>query len=343
VSVPILVVDDLRTYFRIGRGLVRAVDGVSFSVDRGATLGIVGESGSGKTVLTRSIMGLLPRRNALTPSGTIVFKGTDLRRAPRREVQRVWGRDISVVFQNPMTSLNPVMRIGKQLTESMSRHLDIGREEACERAIQMLRAMELSESERRMRQYPHELSGGMRQRVTIAMALMCGPDVLIADEPTTALDVTVQAQILDLLQQRQRDSDMAMILITHDLGVVAGRTDEILVMYAGRVVERAPTAVLFEHTRHPYTEALLQSIPRVEDESETRLRTIPGRPPDLADLPAGCKFAARCSSAQELCLEQEPPLTPSGIPAHEYRCWFPVGVSAPTRRKPAGIPAGGAD
>ena len=324
----LLVVDDVRTYFRSGRGTVRAVDGVSFSLERGRTLGVVGESGSGKTILSRSIMGLLPRRNTLTPTGTVLFNGMDLRHSPRSALKKIWGKDVSVVFQNPMTSLNPVMRIGKQMTETLEHHLDMSAKEARDRAIYMLRSVEINEPERRLRQYPHELSGGMRQRVTIAMALLCGPQLLIADEPTTALDVTVQAQILDLLQFQQRERNMAVILITHDLGVVAGRTDEILVMYAGRVVEKAPTVQLFEEMRHPYTEALLQSIPTLEDSSETRLRVIPGRPPDLANPPAGCKFAPRCSYVQPKCLEEEPPLTPTEPgSAHEFRCWYPVSVA----------------
>ena len=325
---PLLVVDDVRTYFRSGRGTVRAVDGVSFELQRGRTLGIVGESGSGKTILSRSIMGLLPRRNTLTPTGTVMFNGKDLRHSPRAELKKIWGKDVSVVFQNPMTSLNPVMRIGKQMTEALVHHLGLSAKDASERAMFMLRAVEINEPERRLRQYPHELSGGMRQRVTIAMALLCGPQLLIADEPTTALDVTVQAQILDLLEFQQRERNMAVILITHDLGVVAGRTDEIMVMYAGRVVEKAPTLDLFEEMRHPYTEALLKSIPTLDDTSETRLWVIPGRPPDLANPPVGCKFAPRCSYVQQKCIEAEPPLTVTEPGStHEFRCWFPVSVT----------------
>ncbi len=321
---PLLVVDDVRTYFRSSRGLVRAVDGVSFTLEGGRTLGIVGESGSGKTVLARSIMGLLPRKHTVTPTGRVLFRGADLRQAPKRQLQKIWGHDVAVVFQDPMTSLNPVMKIGKQMTESLRHHTGISRSEARRSAVALLRSVDISEPERRLDQYPHQLSGGMRQRVTIAMALSCGPELLIADEPTTALDVTVQAQILDLLQDQQQQRAMAMILVSHDLGVVAGRTDEIIVMYAGQVVERAPTRTLFKQTRMPYTEALLKSIPRIEDTSDTRLQVIPGRPPDLAAPPAGCRFAPRCSYTQDKCRTAEPPLVGDGD--HQYRCWFPVGT-----------------
>jgi peptide/nickel transport system ATP-binding protein len=331
---PLLVVDDVRTHFRTSRGLIRAVDGVSFTLDGGRTLGIVGESGSGKTVLSRSIMGLLPLRNTETPTGQVLFKGKDLRAAPRKELQRIWGCDVAVVFQDPMTSLNPVMKIGKQMTESMRRHLKISQSEANTRAIELLRSVDINEPDRRLEQYPHQLSGGMRQRVTIAMALGCGPELLIADEPTTALDVTVQAQILDLLQTQQRQRNMAMIIVTHDLGVVAGRTDEIIVMYAGQVVEKAQTRDLFKSVRMPYTEALLKSIPRIEDNVDTRLKVIPGRPPDLASPPRGCRFAPRCSYTQTKCIEEPPPLVSEGD--HQYRCWFPIGtplaVDPPARR-----------
>ena len=336
----LLVVDDVRTHFRTSRGLVRAVDGVSFTLDGGRTLGIVGESGSGKTVLSRSIMGLLPKRNTETPTGQVLFKGNDLRAAPRKELQRIWGCDVAVVFQDPMTSLNPVMKIGKQMTEVMRRHLGISQKEADQRAVELLRSVDINEPDRRLEQYPHQLSGGMRQRVTIAMALGCSPELLIADEPTTALDVTVQAQILDLLQAQQRQRNMAMIIVTHDLGVVAGRTDEIMVMYAGQVVEKAPTRELFTRVRMPYTEALLQSIPRIEDNVDTRLKVIPGRPPDLASPPKGCRFAPRCSYTQTKCLEEPPPLVSEGD--HQYRCWFPIGtaleVAAPARRDGALAP-----
>ncbi len=227
-----------------------------------------------------------------------------------------------------MTSLNPVMRIGVQIGESLRHHLGMSKSEADEVAVSLLRSVDINEPERRLRQYPHELSGGMRQRVTIAMALACGPKLLIADEPTTALDVTVQAQILDLLQAQQQDREMAVLLVTHDLGVVAGRTDEVLVMYAGQIVERAPTVELFANVRMPYTEALLESVPTIDTSVEMRLPTIAGRPPDLAHPPAGCRFAPRCRYTRDLCVDQAPPMVTEG--AHSYRCWFPVGTPDPS-------------
>jgi peptide/nickel transport system ATP-binding protein len=322
---PLLVVDDLKTYFDTPRGVVKAVDGVSFQLERGKTIGIVGESGSGKTVLSRSIMHILPRR-ITKHQGSITFDGQNLLDLSDREMREIWGEEMAMVFQDPMTSLNPVVKIGRQITESLRHHLNLPKNEAREQAVALLQSVGIPEPRRRLDQYPHELSGGMRQRVTIAIALACGPRMLIADEPTTALDVTVQAQILDLLQTQQRDRYMAMMLITHDLGVVAGRTDEIAVMYAGKVVEKAPTHVLFSDMKMPYTEALLKSIPRVSNPSHTRLEAISGRPPDLVNPPPGCRFAPRCPYAQERCREEEPPLMPAAYPGHEFRCWFPVGT-----------------
>ena len=322
----LLEVTDLRTYFRTPRGIVHAVDGVSFTLERGKTLGVVGESGSGKTVLARSIMRLLPKSTTIHPTGKVVFEGRNLLDLSTKEMQDVWGEEIAMVFQDPMTSLNPVVKIGRQITEGLRHHLDMSKSEAREAAIALLTSVGIPEPIRRLNQYPHELSGGMRQRVTIAIALACGPRLLLADEPTTALDVTVQAQILDLLQRQQRERFMAMVLVTHDLGVVAGRTDEIAVMYAGKVVERAATHDLFRDMRMPYTEALLRSIPRVTNPSHTRLQAIVGRPPDLVNLPKGCKFAPRCPYAQERCLEEDPPLLPGPTPGHEFRCWYPVNT-----------------
>jgi peptide/nickel transport system ATP-binding protein len=302
---PLLVVDDFRTHFDTPGGMVRAVDGVTLSLDRGKTLGIVGESGSGKTVLARSLMGLLTARNVIR-SGSATYDGQELVGASNSQMRALWGTEMAMVFQDPMTSLNPVMKIGRQITEGLRYHLEIPKDEANEQALQLLNSVGIPDAKRRLGQYPHELSGGMRQRVTIAIALACGPKLLFADEPTTALDVTVQAQILNLLNQQQQDRYMAMILVTHDLGVVAGRTDEIAVMYAGQIVERAPTRTLFANVRMPYTEALLKSIPKLENPSHTRLQIIGGRPPDLINPPPGCRFAPRCAFAMAVCSEVVP-------------------------------------
>ena len=320
----LLEVDGIVTQFSTPRGTVNAVDGVSLRLERGKTLGIVGESGSGKSVLSRSIMGLLPS-NA-TRRGTVRFEGRDITDASPTELRALWGVEMAMIFQDPMTALNPVMKIGKQITESLRHHLDMPKSDARETAVALLRAVKIPEADKRFSSYPHEMSGGMRQRVVIAVALACGPKLLFADEPTTALDVTVQAQILDLLADQQRERYMAMILVTHDLGVVAGRADEIAVMYAGRIVERAPTGSLFSEMRHPYTEALLAAIPKLSDASHTRLEAIGGRPPDLVDPPAGCSFSPRCPYAQERCHVERPELTPSPTdPTHEFACFYPVG------------------
>ena len=330
-SRQLLDVQELRTAFRTAGGTVQAVDGVSLALDRGRTLGIVGESGSGKTVLSRSIMGLLPRRNVVR-DGKVLYEGTDLVSSSARKVRDLWGAEIAMVFQDPMTSLNPVLRIGQQITEGMRFHLGLDRSTANANALRLLVEVGIPEPERRMRQYPHELSGGMRQRVMIAVALACGPKLLFADEPTTALDVTVQAQILNLLQREQRERDMAMVLVTHDLGVVAGRADEIAVMYAGQVVERAPTATLFRNVRMPYTEALLRSIPSLDAPSHSRLQAIPGRPPSLVSPGPGCRFAPRCPYVQDRCRTEQPPLVEDEA-GHHYRCWFPVGSASPVTVK----------
>ena len=340
---PLLTVENLKTSFRTPRGRVRAVDGVSFSLQRGRTLGIVGESGSGKTVLSRTIMGLLPRRN-VEVTGKVTYQGRDITGASAQVMRGVWGTEMAMVFQDPMTSLNPVMRIGHQIEESLRHHLHMPRDEARDTALALLKSVGIPEAERRLSQYPHELSGGMRQRVTIAIALACGPKLVFADEPTTALDVTVQAQILDLLAAQQRERNMAMVLVTHDLGVVAGRADQIAVMYAGQIVELAPTGVLFADMKMPYTEALLQSIPRIEQPSHTRLAAIAGRPPDLISPPPGCRFAPRCPYAGEKCVQQEPPLVEAATPGHYFRCWYPVGTKDPAASHGTvvvGPPAGG--
>jgi len=324
-GVPLLEVRDLHTSFKSERGLVRAVDGVSFTLEQGRTIGIVGESGSGKTVLSRSVMGLLPGSNVVR-EGSVRFEGREIGHLGARDMRDVWGAQIAMVFQDPMTSLNPVVKIGRQITEGLRHHLDLDKRQARETAIALVRSVGIPEPERRLEQYPFELSGGMRQRVTIAIAISCGPKLLLADEPTTALDVTVQAQILNLMQDKQRERHMAMILVTHDLGVVAGRADQIAVMYAGKIVETAPTATLFGQVRHPYTEALLKSIPRTTDPSHTRLTALGGRPPDLVSPPPGCRFAPRCPYAQDRCHVDEPPLVPDATGLHAWACWYPVGT-----------------
>jgi oligopeptide/dipeptide ABC transporter ATP-binding protein len=320
----LLEVDELKTHFRTPRGVVRAVDGVSFTLDRGRTLGLVGESGCGKSVLSRSIMGLLP--STADRTGEIHFGGIRLDELGQKALRSFWGTQLAMVFQDPMTSLNPVMKIGRQIAESLEVHTTMDKGQIRETALALLRSVHIPEPERRLDQYPHELSGGMRQRVVIAIALACGPALLFADEPTTALDVTVQAQILELLGEAQRERDMAVVLVSHDLGVVAGRTHDIAVMYAGQIVEQAPTRTLFAEVRMPYTEALLQSAPRVENPSHTRLAVIGGRPPDLIDPPKGCRFAARCPYVQPRCREEQPPLIEADTPGHLFRCWYPVGT-----------------
>lgn len=323
-SSPLLEVDDLRTTFTVPAGDVKAVRGVSFSLDRGRTLGIVGESGSGKTVLARSIMRLNLGGNVAT-TGTAAFNGSDVLTRSPSEMRQLWGSEMAMVFQDPMTSLNPLVRVQRQVTEHLCRHLDLNRSQARQAAVDLLREVRIPDPETRLRSFPHQLSGGMRQRVCIAVALACEPSLLFADEPTTALDVTVQHQILNLLSREQADRDMAMVLVTHDLGVVAGRTDDTMVMYAGTVVEHAPTASLFADMRHPYSEALMRSIPRTSLPSHTRLAAITGRPPDLIDPPSGCAFSPRCPYVQDQCINEEPPLVETDDPAHRLACWTPVG------------------
>ena len=322
---PVLEVKNLRTEFATPAGPLVAVDGVSFSLDRGKALGIVGESGSGKSVTARSVMRLLPKSNVVS-RGEVLLNGIDVMAMSDDDLRQIWGPEVAMVFQDPLGSLNPVMRIGQQVAEGLRVHHRVSKREARDTALTLLRQVGIPSPESRIDDYPHQLSGGMRQRVVIAIALACGPKLLIADEPTTALDVTVQAQILDLLQDQQRDRSMPLILITHDLGVVAGRTDEVIVMYAGRIMERAPTQVLFRDMRMPYTEALFRSIPKIEYPSHTRLAIIPGRPPNMVDPPKGCKFADRCRYAQERCIEEEPELTPASRADHVYRCFYPVGT-----------------
>jgi peptide/nickel transport system ATP-binding protein len=323
---PALRVEDLSVYFDTERGWVRAVDGVSFDIPMGQTLGIVGESGSGKSVLSRAVMQLLPSTAHVPESAVVSFRGRQAGSLTRRAARHFWGVEVAMVFQDPMTSLTPVVKIGRQITEPLRYHLGLSRRAARERAVELLDSVGIPEPARRLHEYPHSLSGGMRQRVTIAIALACEPTLLIADEPTTALDVTIQKQILNLLQSVQRERSMSMILVTHDLGVVANRTDQIAVMYAGRIVERAPTARLFTAMRHPYTRALMNSIPRLDQPSHTRLETIAGRPPLVIDPPPGCRFAPRCPNVQPRCRVETPALEARDHADHEFACFYPVEV-----------------
>ena len=331
----LLEVDDLRTYFKTRAGEVHAVDGVSFAVDRGKTLGIVGESGCGKSVTALSIMGLLPP-SGRTVSGSIRFEDRELTGMSQHELEDIRGRQIAMIFQDPMTSLNPTLTIGMQIVETMQRHLDLSRDDARKRAIELLDEVRIPSARQRLDDYPHRYSGGMRQRVMIAIALSCNPKLLIADEPTTALDVTVQAGILDLLDELREQHEMSMIIITHDMGVVAEAADDIAVMYAGQIVEQTSAEELFDHPEHPYTEALLGALPQLEAEGvrEGRLTAIPGRPPDLLDPPPACRFAPRCPYAGgDSCTEVQPELREirtghlvrSAHPASE-RAQVPVGA-----------------
>jgi peptide/nickel transport system ATP-binding protein len=320
----LLVVDGLSTWFSTPRGLVHAVDDVSFSLTAGETLGIVGESGSGKSVLARTIMNLTPR-NAQT-RGEVTFHGLDLLHLDPKAGRAIWGAEISMVFQDPATALNPVLRIGHQITESLELHLGLSSKAATSRALELLAQVGIPEPARRLKMYPHELSGGMRQRICIAIAIACQPKLLFADEPTTALDVTIQRQILDLLSSLQQQNRMATVLITHDFGVVAGRTDRLMVLYGGKVAETGSTTSLFRAMRHPYTAALLASIPRLEHHSRTPLTVIPGQPVDVIDPKPGCRFARRCRYAQPRCLEEDPPLTADSEPGHAYACFYPLGT-----------------
>ena len=308
----LLEVDDLRTHFFTREGVVHAVDGVTFSVDTGKTLGIVGESGCGKSVTALSIMGLIPRPPARIVSGSVVFDGRDLTKLSERTLEDVRGAQIAMIFQDPMTSLNPTLTIGTQITETIRRHLGMSREESRKRAIELLEEVHIPNASQRLDDYPHRYSGGMRQRVMIAIAIACNPRLLIADEPTTALDVTVQAGILDLLDELREQHQMAMILITHDMGVVAEAADDVAVMYAGQIVEYSSSEEIFSRPEHPYTEALLGALPHLESDNarNERLTAIPGRPPDLISPPPACRFAARCvyAALADSCTSEPPEL-----------------------------------
>jgi len=321
-STPALLeVRDLRVNFHLQRAIVPAVQGVTFSVNAGQTIGIIGESGSGKSVTARAIMGLLPKKTAEV-LGSVRFEGKELLGLSDREMRQHRGKDVVLVFQDPMRSLNPTMRIGTQIAEALHSHQEITRADAHRRVVELLQMVRIPSAEQRFHEYPHQLSGGMRQRVMIAMALSCGPKVLIADEPTTALDVTTQAQIMELLRELQRELNMAVVLISHDMGLAAMYTDEVAVMYAGRVVEQATTERLFKHVRMPYTRALLDSIPSLEHPSLEPLSVIRGRPPDLSALPPGCPFSPRCHFAQAKC--EEPPILETNPDGDRFACWFPL-------------------
>jgi oligopeptide transport system ATP-binding protein len=314
----LLQVDDLRTYFHTRAGIVRAVDGVSFSINKGETLGIVGESGSGKSVACYSLLRLIPQPPGRFESGRAMFDGTDLLHCSDDDLQRIRGNRLSMIFQDPMTSLNPYMRIGDQVIEPLIIHRGLSRVDAFEQGVAALRDVGIQDAEKRMRSYPHEFSGGMRQRVMIAMALITKPELLIADEPTTALDVTVQAQILDLIRKMQRDLGSAVIFITHDIGIVSAFCDRVLVMYAGRIIETAPTAQLFYEPKHPYNQALQRSIPALSGKGRD-LYTIPGAPPDVSKPIRGCPFAPRCDYAHEKCVTSEI-LLKEVAPNHQSAC-----------------------
>ena len=316
---PLLEVDDLKTWFATDAGMLRAVDGVSFEVHAGRTLGIVGESGCGKSVTSLSIMGLVPEPPGVRAGGRIVLEGEDLTALSPSALRRARGDTLAMIFQEPMSSLNPVYRVGEQIVEGLVRNRGMDKAAARERAIELLRLVRIPSPESRVDAYPHELSGGMRQRVMIAMALAGDPALLIADEPTTALDVTIQAQILELLRDLQRRLGTAIVLITHDLGVVAEMADDVVVMYAGKVIERAPVKALFEDAQHPYTLGLLDSVPKLDDERE-RLATIEGQVPNLGVEIRGCRFAERCVFAEARCRSEEPPLT-TIAPGHVVACW----------------------
>lgn len=331
---PLLEVRNLQTHFHTQDGVVKAVDGVSFSVDRGETLGIVGESGCGKSVTSLSIMRLIPSPPGKIAGGQVLFDGEDLLQQSEERMRHIRGNRIAMIFQDPMTSLNPVLTIRRQITESLELHLRLSRREAQSRAAELLDMVGIPSASKRLDNYPHQFSGGMRQRVMIAMALSCNPELLIADEPTTALDVTIQAQILELINRLKEELDTAVIIITHDLGVVAGMTDRVMVMYAGRVVEEGPTREIFENPRMPYTIGLLRSIPRLDEARGRKLNPIRGLPPNLIDLPPICAFSPRCDFAQERCITTRPELRPVGA-GHAAACHFDITLETPVPERSA--------
>jgi len=328
----VLRVEGLATHFGTEAGLVKAVDGISFELKRGAILGIVGESGSGKSVTNLSILRLVASPPGKMAGGKVLYQGRDLLAASEEEVRLLRGKNIAMIFQDPLTSLNPVIKIGRQIEEAIQIHHGIGHREAMKKVVEMLKLVGIPDAERRAGDYPHQFSGGMRQRVMIAMALSCNPDILIADEPTTALDVTIQAQILDLVSNLSKRSSTSVILITHDLGVVAGLCDSVCVMYAGRIVERASVDDLFYDPLHPYTRGLLDSIPRADRSGSERLYSIPGAPPNLVDMPEACPFNPRCPRAMDICRRARPPET--AVPGRSPRtvsCWLHVKEGSDAR------------
>jgi oligopeptide/dipeptide ABC transporter ATP-binding protein len=316
---PLLDIKNLMTHFTSKKSVLPAVKGISFTVEQGETVCIVGESGCGKSITALSVMGLLPK-NASIASGSIDFNGTELTKLSNEEMRKIRGNNISMIFQEPMTALNPVFSVGFQLREVLINHMNISKREAHKRGIQLLKQVEISSPEKRMHQFPHELSGGMRQRVMIAMALACNPDLLIADEPTTALDVTIQAQILELIQDLKEKFNMSVVLITHDMGVVAQVADRVIVMYAGEIIEEGDVESIFNNPQHPYTEGLLQSVPHVDAETVT-LEPIPGSLPNLNDKITGCAFHPRCKYVMEKC-KKEKPSSFTMIPHHKTTCWL---------------------
>ena len=316
-------VDNLQITFDTKRGPLQAVRGVSLSIRKGESVGIVGESGSGKTVMSRAAMGLL-RGRKVHRSGSVKIEGEELLTLSNEQIRNFWGLRIAMIFQDPMTALNPVRKVGSQFAESLVKRMNMSKDEAAKRTLELLALVRMPEPEKAVQKYPHQLSGGMRQRVMIAMAIACDPELLFADEPTTALDVTVQAQVLELLSELRERLGMAMVIVTHDLGVVAGHTDKIAVMYGGEIVEMASTQDLFANTKMPYTEALMESIPRLDRKRGDRLPTIPGSPPDPIAARTGCGFAPRCRYATDKCRTEHPELTDAGN-GHMYRCFFPIG------------------
>ena len=317
----LLEVKNLQTQFLTSAGVVRAVDGVSWDVEEGETVALVGESGCGKSVSALSIMRLVAEPAGRIVAGEILFKGRDLLKLSEEQMRGVRGREIAMIFQEPMTSLNPVLTIGRQLTEGLEIHLGMQPDQASERAVELLAMVGIPDPERRLAQYPHHFSGGMRQRMMIAMALACNPSLILADEPTTALDVTIQAQILELMRDLARRLGVAMLIITHNLGVVARYADRVNVMYAGRIIERASAAETYANPRHPYTLGLLRSVPRLDEPRRERLDPIQGQPPDLTRLPPGCAFSPRCAFRVARCETEAPTLTPAGAPHHVSACW----------------------